>query len=329
MKSSTALFNSRGRAVALGVTLVIHVVVAAGIIWGGWMETTQSSGSNPEPREVLMDVDMSDALHSRPIAAATQAQQKTSINPAPTGQIMPELVELAGLASQVVSREGNNGAGLTSGNHRNKVRFIRLRYAGGDWDQDLDLNSDHNMLVWYAANTGHEIAAKPEVLTHGQLGRLPIGKSPPMVYMTGQKNISLSLSEVEVMREYLTDKRGMLFADNGGSSAWHSQFFGLMSKVLPDVEPIRVPLDHPIHRSVPFVPIVAPHGGRIAYGWVIDSRLAVYYHPGDIGDAWADGHAGVPESVYEACYRLGGNVMLYSHTDYSKWLQTRKKKDGK
>lgn len=328
MKSPTPLFNSRGRAFALGVTLVIHVVVAAGIIWGGWMET-QSMGLNPDPREVLMDVDMSDAIHSQPITAETQAQQKTSINPPPTGKIKPELVELAVPASQVVPREGNRGAGLTSGNHRNKVRFIRLRYAGGDWDQDLDLNSDQNMLVWYAANTGHEVATKPEVLTPDQLTRLPIGKSPPMVYVTGQKNISLSLDEVEIMRKYLTDKHGMLFADNGGSSSWHSQFFGLMSQVLPDVEPIRVPLDHPIHSSVPFVPIVAPHGGRIAYGWVIDSRLAVYYHPGDIGDAWADGHAGVPESVYEACYRLGGNVMLYSHAGYSKWLQTRKKKDGK
>ncbi len=328
MKSPTTLFNSSGGAVALGVTLVIHIVVAAGIIWGGWMET-QSMGLNPKPREVLMNVDMSDAINSQPITASTQSQQKTLINPPPTEQIKPELVELAGPTPQVVPREGNKGAGFTIGNRRNKVRFIRLRYAGSDWDQDLDLNSDLNMLVWYAANTGHEIAAKPEVLTPGQLARLPIGKSPPMVYMTGQKNISLSLSEIEIMREYLTDKHGMLFADNGGSSAWHSQFFSLMRQVLPDVEPVRVPLDHPIHRSIPFVPIVAPHGGRIAYGWVIDSRLAVYYHPGDIGDAWADGHAGVPESVYEACYRLGGNVMLYSYTGYSKWLQTRKKKDGK
>ena len=319
MKSPTALFNSRGRAVALGVTLVIHVVVAAGIIWGGWMET-QSMGLNLKPREVLMNVDMSDAINSQPITAVTQSQQKTSSNPPPTGQIKPELVELAGPTPQVEPRDGNKGAGLTSGNHRNKVRFIRLRYAGGDWDQDLDLNSDLNMLVWYAANTGHEIAAKPEVLTPDQLARLPIGKSPPMVYMTGQKNISLSLNEVEIMRKYLNDKHGMLFADNGGSSAWHSQFFGLMRQVLPDVEPIRVPLDHPIHRSIPFVPIVAPHGGRIAYGWVIDSRMAAYYHPGDIGDAWSDGHAGVSAEITDACYHLGANVLFYAHMEYAKWL---------
>jgi hypothetical protein len=95
------------------------------------------------------------------------------------GKIKPELVELVETAPQVVPREGNQGAGFTSGNRRNKVRFIRLRYAGGDWDQDLDLNSDLNRLAWHAANTGHEIAAKPKGLTPGQLARLPIGKSPP------------------------------------------------------------------------------------------------------------------------------------------------------
>ena len=100
-----------------------------------------------------------------------------------------------------------------------------------------------------------------------------------------------------------------------------------MRQVLPGVEPIEVPLDHPVHRGMPFLPIVAPHGGTKAYGWVVDSRLVAYYHPGDIGDAWADGHAGVKPTVYEACYVLGANVMLYAHAEYSKWVQARRKED--
>ena len=48
---------------------------------------------------------------------------------------------------------------------------------------------------------------------------------------------------------------------------------------------------------------------------------------GDIGDAWADGHAGVPRPVWEACYRLGGNIILYANSEYSKWLQAQKQKD--
>ena len=225
---------------------------------------------------------------------------------------------------------GNNpGSGFATGTARGKVRFIRLEYAGGDWDQDLERNADLNMLLQYGIRTKQRVSDRNETREIARLKNFPAHKSPPFVYITGQRNLAIGSNDRKILREYLIDKHGMLFADNGGSSAWHSQFFDLMRQVLPGVEPIRVPLDHPIHRSIPFVPIVAPHGGRIAYGWVIDSRLAVYYHPGDIGDAWADGHAGVPESVYKACYRLGGNVMLYSYTGYSKWLQTRKKKDDK
>lgn len=249
-------------------------------------------------------------------------------NPPPIELIKLELIELTKHVYQVGQGEGK-GAGFAAGTKRGKVGFFRLRYGSGDWDQDLDLNSDLNLLLWYAANTGHDIAPKPEVRTLGQMKKFPIGKSPPLVYITGQKTLSLSRNEIETLREYLTDKHGMLFADNGGSAAWHSQFFNLMRQVLPNAEPIPVPFDHPVHRGIHSLPMVVPHGGRVAYGWVVESRLVVYYHPGDIGDAWADGHAGVSREIYEGCYRLGANIMLYAHTEYSKWLQARKQKDKK
>ena len=96
-----------------------------------------------------------------------------------------------------------------------------------------------------------------------------------------------------------------------------------MEKILPKVKPQPVPLDHPVHNGVPFLPVVAPHGGRVAWGWVADGRMAAYYHPGDVGDAWADGHAGVPRHVWESSYRLGGNVLLYAHSEYSRWLTAK------
>jgi hypothetical protein len=145
--------------------------------------------------------------------------------------------------------------------------------------------------------------------------------------MTGERSISISQSEVETLREFLIDKHGMIFADNGGSSGWHSQFFSLMRRVLPKVNPRAIPLDHPVHSGLTAIPIVAPHGGQTAYGWVVESRIVAYYHPGDIGDAWADGHAGVSRRIWEASYRLGGNIILYAHSEYSKWLKTQQKKD--
>jgi hypothetical protein len=53
----------------------------------------------------------------------------------------------------------------------------------------------------------------------------------------------------------------------------------------------------------------------------------VYYHPGDIGDAWADGHAGVPRQVWQSGFRLGGNIMLYAHSEYSRWLTAKNDSD--
>ncbi len=126
-----------------------------------------------------------------------------------------------------------------------------------------------------------------------QLGRAAADAAPPFVYMTGQKDISVSKQEVRILRDYLMEKHGMIFGDNGGSSHFHNQFFQMMRQVLPSVEPVRVALDDPIHMRpyrIPFLPYVAPHGGRDAWGWKVDGRWVCYYHPGDIGDAWSDEH---------------------------------------
>lgn len=246
-------------------------------------------------------------------------------NPPPIEDIKLELQELTEHMYEVGYGEGK-GAGFKGGTNRGKVRFIRLEYAGGDWDQDFGGSSDLNMLVEYHARTGQKVNDRTESRRISDLKNFPIGKSPPMVYMTGQKNIIVSNSEVETLREFLLEKHGMIFADNGGSSGWHGQFFNMMKKVLPTVQPIRVPLDHQIHTSpkaIPFLPYVAPHGGKDAWGWVVDGRLVVYYHPGDIGDAWADGHAGVKREIWENCYQLGTNVIFYAHFEYAKWLSAR------
>ena len=138
-------------------------------------------------------------------------------------------------------------------------------------------------------------------------------KSPPLIFITGQKNLSLAANEVKALREYLIDRHGMLFASSG-SQHFHNQFMAAMNRILPEIRPVAVPLDDVIHRvpfSVPTLPYVVPHGGKDALGWSMDGRWLVYYHPGDISDAWADGHAGVPSDIYNGCYQLGANVMNY------------------
>jgi hypothetical protein len=247
-------------------------------------------------------------------------------NPPPIDQVKLQLLEVTKHLYEVGQGEGE-GAGFSEGTKRGKVRFIRLKYAGGDWQQDMERGSDLNLLTEYGVRTGHEVSDRPEPMEIKRLKSFPNRKSPPMVYMTGQRQIRVSDAEVKILRSYLLEKHGMLFADNGGSRSWEVQFVEMMRRVLPTIEPISVYLDHPIHRTpyvLPKLPYVVKHGRSDAIGWVVDGRLVVYYHPGDIGDAWADGHSGVPREVWESCYQLGVNVIFYAHAQYNRWLESTK-----
>jgi hypothetical protein len=220
------------------------------------------------------------------------------------------------------------GAGFGGGTARGKVQFIRLEYAGSDWDRNFGIGGDQNMLMEYGIRTQHRVADKTESRRIAQLQNFPLDKSPPLVFMTGDRDISLSNSEVRILRDYLLRKHGMIMADNCGSRHFHNQFLSMMSRVLPEIRPVPVPLDDLIHRvpyQLPFLPYVAPHGGKEALGWWKDGRWVCYYHPGDIGDAWRDDHAGVKAGIWEACYQLGTNIIFYAHAEYSKWLEAQKK----
>ncbi len=243
-------------------------------------------------------------------------------------EVKLQLQEITQHAYTVGYGEGT-GAGFAGGTSGGKVRFIRLEYAGGDWDQDMSFFSGQNILQEYGLRTKQKVNDKEETRTISALKAFPAEKSPPFVYLTGEKNISISANEAKTLREYLIDKHGMLLIDNGGSGHFHNQMLSMMRQVLPNIRPSQVPLDDPIHRipyPIPFLPYVAPHGGKEALGWRIDGRLVAYYHPGDIGDAWADGHAGVKPEIREFCEQLGVNLIYYAHAEYSKWLSSRMKK---
>ena len=223
------------------------------------------------------------------------------------------------------------GAGFAGGTSDGTVGFVRLEYSGGDWNQDFGIGGDMNMLLKYAELTGQKIAKKTEAFSTAQLKTFDGVRCPPLLYVTGQKNISLANNDVKILQEYINDKHGMIFGDNGGSRHFHNQFLSMMQKILPDVRPVRIPTDDPIHTrpyQIARVPYVAPHGGEEALGWFKDGRWVCYYHPGDIGDAWADGHAGVSQDIWSNCYRLGVNIMSYAHIEHAKWRLAQKQSDG-
>lgn len=243
----------------------------------------------------------------------------------PIDDVKLQLTEVTKHAYTVGYGEGQ-GAGFAGGTARGKVRLIRLQYSGGDWDLNFGIGADQNMLIQYGVRTSQKVAEQTEFRTIPELKGFPKGKSPPLVFMTGQKNIGLSNAEMKILAEYINDKHGMIFASNGGSAHWGRQFRAMMQQVCPDVRPVTVPLDDPIHSipyQIPFLPYVAPHDGKEAIGWYKDGRWVCYYHPGDISDAWCDDHAGVRAEVWEACYMLGTNVLFYAHAENAKWMASQ------
>jgi len=115
-------------------------------------------------------------------------------NPPPIEEVELQLNE-ATAHTYVVGYGKGTGAGFSGGTNRGEVRFIRLEYNGGDWDQDFGIGADLNLLIEYNVRTQHKVAKKTESRKIRQLANFPKGKSPPMVYMTGQKNISVSKKE--------------------------------------------------------------------------------------------------------------------------------------
>ena len=211
------------------------------------------------------------------------------------------------------------GAGY-GGGAGGAMRFIRLKYDGGDWDQDMGTNSDTNMLVEFARRTGMKTAERSEYVTPRDLARMPRNGSPPFLYVTGERGIVLNEAEIKILREYLTERGGMLFADNGGGS-FHSAFLNLARRLMPQLPVTEIPFDDEIFQQpyvLPGAPPLWHHSGYRALGVRYQGRWVIFYHQGDMGDAWKDGHSGAPQSVWEAAFEMGVNVMDYAGRNHYK-----------
>jgi len=200
-----------------------------------------------------------------------------------------------------------------------RVRFIRLEYNGGDWDQDLAMGADYNMLLKFKEYTGFKIARNTEHRRINRLRFFPKGKAPPFVFLTGKGGVQLSGHEIKILREYCIKEGGMVFADNGGGS-FNAGFSGAMQRVFPGKRWINIGNDDPLFQYPFAFPNGAPplwhHSGRRAMGLKHDGRWIVFYHQGDLNDAWKRGHSGIGEGLANQAYKLGVNVMYYSFSHY-------------
>jgi hypothetical protein len=217
---------------------------------------------------------------------------------------------------------GGKKGGWPEGVANAKIRFIRLKVGGSmDWDQDMGDGADYNFLIKFGEYTGFKIADHTESVSISELRKFPKGKAPPFIYFTGgHGSISVSSREAKILREYLIEEGGMIFADAGGSG-FDRPFKAMMAQVLPEYGFVNLSDDDPIFRS-PYHfaegahPFWAHANGGKSQGIKHNGRIVVYYHPGDITDAWKTGHSGASEAVATQAYKLGVDVVYYSFVNY-------------
>ncbi len=111
----------------------------------------------------------------------------------------------------------------------------------------------------------------------------------------------------------------MIFADNGGGN-FNSSLRALMRRVLPENDWIDIANDDVLYRQPYLFPNGAPplwhHSGNRALGMKHQGRWVVFYHQGDINDAWQTGGSGASTSLQMQAFKMGVNVVNYAFGQY-------------
>ncbi|MBT3199209.1 MAG: DUF4159 domain-containing protein [Phycisphaerales bacterium] len=200
-----------------------------------------------------------------------------------------------------------------------RVRFIRLKHAGKGWDVNMGHGFDYNLLLKFKEITSIPIADNTEFKEISRLARFRPGKAPPFVYMTGRGKIPLSSVEKKILRNYCLVEGGMILADSAGGH-FDRSFVAMCKQLFPDKKLVTVPNDDPLYTE-PFTfpkgaPLLWHHTNKRPQGIKHNGAWVVYYHSGDMGDAWKTGHSGASKVLADRAYKLGINIMYYTFTQY-------------
>ena len=189
----------------------------------------------------------------------------------------------------------------------------------GDWDTQP--SSLASLLKHLSENTTVEVQFKKENVDLKSIDAF----SHPILYMTGHQNFTLAEEEVNNLRRYLA-AGGVLVANSCcGRKAFDDAFRREIARVLPDQKLGRIPLEHPVYRSVfpiqkvDYTPLVLhDHPGMntpALEGISIENQLRVVYSPYGFVNGWS----GAPnpyarEYVGNDALRLGINILVYAMT---------------
>ncbi|TVR14555.1 MAG: DUF4159 domain-containing protein [Planctomycetota bacterium] len=204
--------------------------------------------------------------------------------------------------------------------------WLYLRYQGTDWDDGIDdsrlsQNAIHNFLRRFrdTPSINFPVDTRPRAISVAELAHFQDGYAPPFVFMTGHGGINISGSDIQILRDYVQGG-GMLFVD-AASPAFDRSFRRFIAQVFPNNRLVTIPHDDEIFRR-PYrfphgVHPMAAHGGNNAMGVRIGNRWGVFYHPGDVKDAFKDNAHRMSREMRENAFQVKYNVIFYSILKYT------------
>ncbi len=230
-----------------------------------------------------------------------------------------------------MGKGGGSEGGWPEGMENYLIRFIRLEHGGPGWDSGMGPSQgDVNFLRAFAQATGfRRIAARGESHSIALLASYPKDGFPPFVFMTGDGAMGrVSERDIRILREYCLNG-GMLIAD-AGSATFHRSFLHFMRQVFPDKTMLDIADDDMLYQLPYRFPDGAPafwhHGGRRAMGVKHEGRWVVFYHPGDMHDAWkSQGYADVTPEMRQAAVNLGVNLVYYAFNQWDDAVRKARK----
>lgn len=266
---------------------------------------------NPNSSIIFHLPDMNDSNLSKEIEEASRETYVTDPSSVHSG---------SGRSGGKLGAGGGKGGGWPGGMKDAAVRFIRLQYDGDKWDDGMDPvdRADLNFLDEFCRVTGFKVSKHNESYPAFRLNDFPKGYAPPFIFMTGSGKINIPPRDMMILRRYVLDG-GMLFVDCG-SPQFHQNFRAFIQALFPEEPLLVVSDDDPIYQY-PFTflngaPPLWHHGGLKALGIKRGNRWLVYYHPGDLNDAWKTGHSGLSPALAKSAMQVGINVIYHAFTHY-------------
>jgi len=277
--------------------------VAVAVAVAGWVIVAVISDSAVEDT-VVGDGFAAGVAASQPLPDE-EADESVPLPP-PVGEPPPATRATQASARDVIARSG--------------IAFVRLKHRGDGWD-DGHPQAGKALLSYIGERIYWDVEGGPrEPLEAEDLAKYPPGAGPAVIYLTGHGAIVLTAAEVNALRDYLVESKAMLFAD-AGSPEFDRSFRLMVGRMFGRGAMETVADDDPICRA----PNVLRHGppplwhhGGFACRQVRDeagNRL-VFYHPGDLNDAWKPGGGGLKPAAVDEAFQLGANIFFHGIRQY-------------